>query len=463
MGNTPTKTLNNKNNEEFLKELDTLIGNFISQDQFQYYKNLSDIEECNKMFVVSQDLFKKYLDNEKTSALNKRVKIGSIVFKRDLEVITDKTKINKFIKDIATFYTTIANIITTISLSMGLNITDMYSKSLKRQSLSKEDQELLKDAKTLKKFQDHLQKSRMRQDKTLNTLNTAYGLPTTTTITPGMSSPFFPGAMISPSPVVMYPHTVDHSVIRGGSGKVNASLSPSTHSIKILSSKIEEVDFCQKQQDIMNYEAIKELLKLFNNTNMDPKTLEFSDIDSQNDTLKQHAITRVKEAFDKTNGNEMLKKICEADTKLTSKEMQEIKKNEDLLKLFQEYGKNLGKIAVLEKDVQDKLLKIIKLIIIFPTFGNSNYRINPELTHSVLDKLVEKTRNILVKYFIEIEVVYAICVDIYLLLLEKLKLFERKSLSKIQEELHTIQDAGGSCSSKKKQKKRKTRKKTNLK
>ena len=38
MGNTPTKTLNNKNNEEFLKELDTLIGNFISQDQFQYYK-----------------------------------------------------------------------------------------------------------------------------------------------------------------------------------------------------------------------------------------------------------------------------------------------------------------------------------------------------------------------------------------------------------------------------------------
>ena len=455
MGNTPT-ILNNKDNQEFLRELDTLIANFISQDQFQYYKNLSDVEECNKMFVLSQELFKKYLDNEKTTALNKRVKTGSIVFKKDLEVVTDKIKIKKFIEDIATFYTTIANVITTISLSMGLNITDMYSKSLKKQSLSKEDQELLTDAKTLKKYQDHLQKTRMRQDTTLNSLNTTYGLPTTT-----QSSPFLPGSMFSPSPVVMYPHSVDHSVIRGGSSKVNASLSPSTHSIKILSSKIEEVDFCQKQNDMMNYEAIKELLKLFNNTTMDSKTLEFNNIDSQNDTLKQHAITRLKEAFDKTNSNELLKKMCESDTKLTSKKMREIQKNEDLLKLFQDYGKNLGKIAVLEKEVQEKLLKIIKLIIIFPTFGNSNYRINPELTHGVLDKLVEKTRNILVKYFIEIEVVYAICVDIYLLLLEKLKLFERKSISKIQEELHTIQDAGGIVKRKKNKKKTRKNKKHN--
>jgi hypothetical protein len=454
MGNTPT-TLNNKDNESFLKELDTLIANFISQDQFQYYKNLSDIEECNKIFVVSKDLFKKYLDNEKTTALNKRVKTGSIVFKRDLEIVTDKTKIKKFIEDIATFYTTIANVITTISLSMGLNINDIYSKSLKRQSLSKEDRELLTDAKTLKKYQDHLQKTRMRQDQTLNSLNSAYGLPTT--ITPVSTSPFFPSPMFSP--MTMYPHTVDHSVIRGGAGKVNANLSPSTHSIKILSSKIEEVDFCQKRQDMMNYEAIKELLKLFNNTTMDPKTLEFSDIDSQNDTLKQHAIARLKEAFDKTNSNELLKKMCEGDAKLSSNEMREIKKNEDLLKLFQEYGKNLGKIALLEKDVQEKLLKIIKLIIVFPTFGNSNYRINPELTHGVLDKLVEKTRNILVKYFIEIEVVYAICLDIYLLLLEKLKLFERKTLSNIQEELHTIQDAGGKYGVKKEKKKNKTKKK----
>ena len=337
---------------------------------------------------------------------------------------------------------------------MGLNINDMYSKSLKRQSLSKDDRELLTDAKTLKKYQDHLQKTRMRQDNTLNSLNSAYGLPTNTHVS---TSPFFHSPMFSP--MSMYPHTVDHSVIRGGAGKLNANLSPSTHSIKILSSKIEEVDFCQKQQDMMNYEAIKELLKLFNNTTMDPKTLEFNDIDSQNDTLKQHAIARIKEAFDKTNSNELLKKMCESDAKLTSKEMREIKKNEDLLKLFQEYGKNLGKISLLEKEVQEKLLKIIKLIIVFPTFGNSNYRINPELTHGVLDKLVEKTRNILVKYFIEIEVVYAICVDIYLLLLEKLKLFERKTLSNIQEELHTIQDAGGKCGVKKDKKKKKTKKK----
>ena len=91
MGNTPT-TLNNKNNEDFLNELDTLVANFISQEEFQYYKNLSDVEECNKIFVVSKNLFKQYLDNEKTTKVHKRIKAGSIAFKQDLDIVTDKTK-----------------------------------------------------------------------------------------------------------------------------------------------------------------------------------------------------------------------------------------------------------------------------------------------------------------------------------------------------------------------------------
>ena len=112
----------------------------------------------------------------------------------------------------------------------------------------------------------------------------------------------------------------------------------------------------------------------------------------------------------------------------------------------------------MEKEAQEKLLKIIKLIVIFPTLGNSNYMINPELTHDILDKLVEKTRNILIKYFIEIEVIYAVCVDIYLLLLQKLKIFERETLSSVQQELYTIQEGGGSCKTNKKKRKNKTRK-----
>lgn len=447
MGNTPT-TLNNENNEEFLKEVDTLVANFISQDEFQYYKNLSDIEECNKVFVVSKELFKKYLDNEQTTRLHKRIKTGNISLNDDLKVIDDKVKIKNFIGDIATFYTTIANIITTISLSMGLNIKEIYFKSLKRETLTKEDQELLSEAKTIKKYQDHLEKSKLREDSRIRSLNNVFNVP--------VMSP-----MYSYLPT-QSPHMVDHSVMREisqrGGSKINFELSPSTHSIKILSSKIEDVDFCKKSQDIMKYEAIGELLKLFNNKDMDPKTLEFTEIDQENDTLKQHAIAKLKEAFDKTTTNELLDKYCKMEQKLTPKDMGNIKSNEELLKLFKEYGKKLGEIAVLEKEAQEKLLKIIKIIIIFPTFGNSNYRINPELTHDILDKLVEKTRNILVKYFIEIEVIYAVCVDIYLLLLEKLKLFERETLSSVQQELYTIQEGGG-CKNHKKKRKNKTRKK----
>ena len=447
MGNTPT-TLNNENNEEFLKEIDTLVANFISQDEFQYYKNLSDIQECNKVFVVSKELFKKYLDNEQTMRLHTRVKVGSISLKEQLNIVTDKVKINRFIEDIATFYTTIANIITTISLSMGLNIQEIHLKSLKRKTLSKEDEEILSDAKTLKKYQEHLEKSKMREDSKLRSLNNVFNVP--------VMSP-----MYSYLPT-QSPHMVDHSIMRQvtqqGGGKINYELSPSTHAIKILSSKMEDVDFCEKQEDIMQYQAISELLKLFNNKDMNPKTLEFSDIDQENDTLKQHAIQKLKEAFHKTTKNELLEKFCKMDEKLTPKDMAQIKSNEELLKLFKEYGIKLGEIAILEKEAQEKLLKIIKLIIIFPTFSNSNYRVNPELTHELLDKLVEKTRNILIKYFIEIEVIYAVCVDIYLLLLEKLKLFERETLSSVQQQLYTIQDGGGSCKNHKKKRKNKTRK-----
>ena len=210
----------------------------------------------------------------------------------------------------------------------------------------------------------------------------------------------------------------------------------------------------------MNYEAIAELLKLFNNKDMDSKTLQFSDIDEENDTLKQHAIAKLKEAFDKTSNNELLDKFCNTQTKLTTENIKEIKSNGELLKLFKEYGAKLGEISLLEKKVQEKLVKIIKLIIIFPSLGNSNYKINPELTHSSLDILVEKTRNILVKYFIEIEVIYAVCVDIYLVLLEKLKLFESQTLSSVQQELYTIQEGGASYKFRsKKRKKNKTKRK----
>lgn len=441
MGNTPT-TLNNENNDKFLNDLDTLVANFISQEEFQYYKNLSNIEECNKIFVVSKKLFKKYLSDKKTATLHKRVNVGSIEFKQDLDIVTDKVKINRFIEDIATFYTTIANIITTISLSMGLNIKDMYLKTLKRKTLTDEE----------KKYQDHLTNSRLREDSNIRELNELFNVPKNT-----------PSPMISETPLSQSPNIVDHSVLnpittqRGGS-KIDYELSPSTHAIKILSDKMEEVNFCKKSEDIMNYEAIGELLKLFNNTEMDPNTLEFTNIDQENDTLKQHAIAKLKDAYDKTSKNDLLDKVCKSNTKLTSKNMNQIKSNDELLKLFKDYGEKLGEIALLEKTAQEKLIEIVKVIIVFPNYGNSDYKINPELTHNSLDKLVEKTRNILINYFIEIEIIYAICVDIYLLLFEKLKLSERETLSTVQEQLFTIQGGGGSCTHTKR-KKNKTKKK----
>ena len=287
MGNTPT-TLNNKDNEEFLEYLDKLVANFLVQPDFQYYKNLSNIEECNKVFVLSKDLFKKYLDDEKTSALHKRVNVGNIVFGRDIQIVTDKLKIKNFIEDIAKFYTTIANIITTICLSMGLNIQEIYLKhvSPNLKSITKEETRRIGELRTLETLQKKLFESKQRETPHLKNLNTTFSVSPFQNISPQLQVVRTP----TPYPQFYSPNMVDHSImntLRGGnSSLLDFKISPSTHSIKILSSKLDEVDFCEKQNDLMNYEAIKELLQLFNNEDLDPKTLEFRSADTENNTFK---------------------------------------------------------------------------------------------------------------------------------------------------------------------------------
>lgn len=469
MGNKIT-TLNNKNNEEFLQAIDNLIGNFISQEEFQYYKNLSDMDECNKMFVISQDLFKKYLDNQKTSVLHKRVNTGKIVFGRDIDVVTNKVKISNFIEQIASFYTTIANIITTISLSMGLSVTQIQLKQMST-DITKYTKEDMESLATIKKMNQQYAKT-LKNNNDIGYLNTMLGVPTLTpghmispmqnqmmqpTVSP-MQNQMMQNQMMQPT---LSPNINDHlnfKYQRGGKNKIDYELSPSSHSIKILSKAMNEVNFCEKETNFMNYEAIKELLRLFNNAEMNQKTLQYDGINVENDTLKTHAVARLQEAYQKTQNNDLLKKFCENKSTLPKDSLNAIKSNKKLFKLFEEYGKNLGKTTILEEQTQKKLMQIIQLIIVFPSFNNSNYSIKSDLTYDVLLKLVEKTRTILIKYFIEIETIYTECVEIYMILYEELKLLERHSMSQEQEKLFSIKDGGYHTCSSKNKKKNKTRK-----
>ena len=158
--------------------------------------------------------------------------------------------------------------------------------------------------------------------------------------------------------------------------------------------------------------------------------------------LKQHAITKLKETFDKVQNNPDLQSFCKSGMSFPKSFERSLKSNDKLIKMFEEYGKNLGRITLLEREAQKKLLEILKLLIIFPTFGGKSYKINPELNHKLLSQIVEKTRNILVNYFMEVEILYGECVNIYLILYEELKLHERNSLSNVQEKLLTIKEGG---------------------
>jgi hypothetical protein len=111
-------------------------------------------------------------------------------------------------------------------------------------------------------------------------------------------------------------------------------------------------------------------------------------------------------------------------------------------KLFVEYAKNIRDMIQTAANNQNKLLGIINELFIFVNepYGNKKkIRINPKLTEEYLQKIVEKTRNIIIELYVKCELDYVNGIKLYQAIVES-KILEttKNQIDNLEKKANTI-------------------------
>ena len=107
-------------------------------------------------------------------------------------------------------------------------------------------------------------------------------------------------------------------------------------------------------------------------------------------------------------------------------------------KLFEDYAKNIKQMIQEASANQSKLLEVINDLftyVIDPYTGKKTIRVNPKLTESSLQKVVEKTRRLIINLYVKCEQDYVNGVKLYEVIVES-KIFEttQKQIDNLQAE-----------------------------
>jgi hypothetical protein len=107
-------------------------------------------------------------------------------------------------------------------------------------------------------------------------------------------------------------------------------------------------------------------------------------------------------------------------------------------KLFEAYAKNIKQMIQEASANQSKLLEVINDLftyVIDPYTGKKVIRVNPKLTESSLQKVVEKTRRLIINLYVKCEQDYVNGVKLYEVIVES-KIFEmtQKQIDNLQAE-----------------------------
>ena len=113
-------------------------------------------------------------------------------------------------------------------------------------------------------------------------------------------------------------------------------------------------------------------------------------------------------------------------------------------KLFRQYAENLKNMINDANKNQEALLEIINEIFVYmidPQTNKKQIRINPELTEMKLQKIVERTRELIVKLYLKCEIDFANGIKLYEAIVEE-KILETaqkqiENLNKLSEKMAT--------------------------
>lgn len=399
MGNiTSQQQKDSPNNKKSLSEvINYVAANYILTQNFQDMKNLSNMKYCNKLVVITSKIFEDNLDTLEVNFLAQRLKNGVTVNEMTKDKITfintdnlsridekNKTQKRRMCIGIAKYFVKIAHIFAAIvtTLNPVYSYKDSTGTPQKLTLLNKTD--LPKDA-TPKIDKINL------CSKRLNALvnNNDYNVDDNTEIT------------INPNFCSMNKDSNSKNTKRFSS-------EPGIPELKQL--YFDKYNYDEGGFTGMTDKTKKQYLKdvqLFYkqftgdteiplDSSGNPKITNFSDIPLKN--------------FHKSNG-------CLKNGEYTLKYKGNLKD-----KLFSKYAEHIKKMMQTTTTNQNKLVDIIDEIFIFnlnPETKRREIIINPKLTEDELQKIVEKTRNIIINLYLQCENDFLIGLEIFEAIVEK--------------------------------------------
>jgi hypothetical protein len=393
MGNVPstnskTNSSNEKNFENFYQIIDYIASYYILTMDFKSLTDLSNKEYCDKLVILTSDIIKKYFNDMEITYLAQRIKKGEevnelkkenvmFVNKDQLESLDVKNDVNKSIKKkrvcmgIAKFYIKIAHIFAAIvqTINPVYIYTDSTGNLVKKGLLEKDK---IPQGVSKKLYKLNICDNRIRS---LNNM------------------------------------TIDEE-------KKEVNLHPKLCSMNLAS---------DGNVKTLNEEpGIEELLTLYLDDNYDYSNGTFT---GMSDLTKKQFEKDLKTFYKAFTGNEQMPPGITkfSDIKLRDYKNKNscqganpaFKQNYNLStndKLFIKYAENIKDMVQSASNKQSELLSVINDLFIFvddPYSDKKKIRINPTLNEDKLQKIVEKTRNIIIELYVKCETDYVDTLKIY--------------------------------------------------
>ena len=418
MGNTPsssnTKTNNEKQFENFYQIIDYIASYYILTMDFKSLSNLSNKEYCDKLVVITSDIVKNYFNDLEITYLAQRIKNGeevnnltkeNVIFvnKDQLESLDIQNDVNKSIKKkrvcigIAKFYVKIAHVFAAIvkTINPVYVYKDENGNVVKNGLLEKD--KIPKNAKR-KLYKLNICDNRIRSLKSMD---------------------------------------VDEE-------KKEVNLHP-----KICTMNLNKDGSVKNLQD---EPGIVELLQLYLDDDYDYSNGTFT---GMSDSTKRQFEKDLKSFYTAFTGNaempaEIKKfsdiKLRDYNNKNSCQGTNPVFKQNYVLsendKLFMEYAKNIKNMIQSASNKQSQLLGVINDLFIFvsdPYGDKKKIRVNPSLTEDKLQKLVEKTRSIIIELYVKCEMDYVENLKVYEAIVES-KILEttKKQIENLEKKANTM-------------------------
>jgi len=403
MGGAISKPLNNTNKKSLYEEIDYIAADYILTSDFKSLTHLKEKEYCNKLVVLTSDILEKYLEPKDIVFLQQKMKKGieqpintmlkdRVAFLKEEEMgglnVQNSVKKKRLCIGIAKQYVRVAHIFASIVTAINpvYKYTDEQGVT-QRVPLYKKDEIPANVKTTLERF--NICENRI---KALQGTSASTGTDTGT------------GTSISGSdPIIVAPSICQASLKPGGETK---SLTDEPGIPELMQLYYDKYDYSTGE-----FVGMTEKTKKVYQAHVDIFNAAFSGATESDPNIKEFADIKLRD-YNK-------KAYCDGNAITSQKQYSSEHVTEEERALFTNYAEHVKEMVANANKNQSELLSVVHEL--FTPFVDANaknpnkvhYKVNSHLNDVALEKLVRKTRDLIVKLFSTCEKDYETGVKLY--------------------------------------------------